>query len=293
MSSWRLYHGEASAVLTAEIPTASVDMVYSDPPFGNGHEWAGKAGSFSDRWTWDEVAKTRWAVLCGAGDAVGPILSAIAPKPSDRAYLAAIGVMLIEARRCLKPTGTLWLHFDDTMGAQLRVLLDLIFGAEHAMGLIIWKRSSHHNRAKAFGRVHDTIAVYGRTRVARWRLARCKSDLTHGDPMERVSVDALILDEGLNVRAKERVGYPTQKPVSLLRRFICAATLPGDTVLDPTAGSGTTLVAATELGRRAVGIDLSEQAISVAEKRLLAADTGAAAEAAKPFQHDLFEGLAA
>ena len=72
----------------------------------------------------------------------------------------------------------------------------------------------------------------------------------------------------LNPMAKERVGYPTQKPLALLKRIIAASSNPGDVVLDPMCGSGTTLVAAEQLGRRWVGIDRSAEAVKTAEARL-------------------------
>lgn len=281
MSAFELVHAPA-AVALARMPAASVDMVYSDPPFGNRQVWRGKAGSFDDLWTWNAVAAAGWAALRTHSPAGADLMGAVARDENARSYLGMMGGLLIEVRRVLKPTGTLWLHFDDTMGAELRILCDVIFGAENAVGTVVWKRTSSHNSTNAFGRVHDTIACYARTRVARWRLARCASDLAHGDPITGLFVDG-ALDDKLNARAAERVGYPTQKPVALIERFILAATLPGDLVLDPTCGSGTTLVAALGLGRRAHGIDLSEDAITAARARL---------GAMKPRQVDLF-GVAA
>lgn len=266
-----LYLGDAAAVMRSRVTCASVDMVYLDPPFGNGQVWSGRAGSFDDRWAWNAQASAGWGALEAHSPAGAEVLRAVAPRSADRAYLGVMATILLEARRTLALTGTLWLHHDDTMGAQLRVLCDAVFGPSHALGLIIWRRTTAHNVARRFGRVHDTIAVVGRSRAARFRLARIGDrDLVHGDPCEALFVDG-FLDDQLNSRSRERVGYPTQKPLSLLKRLIRAATLPGGVVLDPTCGSGTAVIAAAELGRKGIGIDGSFEAIACASGRLRAA----------------------
>jgi DNA modification methylase len=253
--------------MRASIADASIDMIYCDPPFGNRQEWKGKAGSFSDNWQWDGEATRRWTALSEFSADAAQLIAAITPDPRDRSYLAMMAELLIECRRVLRPTGTLWLHFDDTMGAHLRVLGDVIFGPALQFGTVIWRRTSSHNSTRAFGRVHDTIACFGRSRAARWRLARCRGEFVTGDPCVGVAVEGFAEDK-LVATAKERVGYPTQKPVALLERIIRCGALPGDTVLDPTCGSGTTLVAAQRLGRAAIGIDISADAIAAAAQRV-------------------------
>lgn len=275
--------GNAQTVMAGLAP-GSVDMIYSDPPFNTGQVWHGAAGAFDDRWTWSAEAAGGWAALTELSPSGSAVLAAACEiyNPSFRAYLGVMAGLLIAGRRVLRPTGTLWLHHDDTAGAQLRLLGDAVFGPANAMGQVTWKRTSAHTAAKAFGRVRDTIAVWGRTRVARWRLWRTSgrglSDIIQGEPISGLVVDGFAEDQ-LNARSSERVGYPTQKPVALLERLISAATLRGDLVLDPTCGSGTTVVAALRLGRRAIGIDLSTDAIAAARART-ARPTKA--------QHDLF-----
>lgn len=263
----RLLLGSGAVVLRDHFAARSVDMVYSDPPFGNRKEWTGKAGTFSDRWRWDAAAEERWERFRSFSADGASLIAAIAPDMRDRSYLAMMAELLVEVRRVLKPTGTLWLHFDDTMGAHLRVLGDVIFGFGNQYGTIVWKRSTGSETARAFRRVHDTVAVFGRTPAAQWRLARIRSEYIYGDACVGIRVDGYREDQ-INARSKERIGYPTQKPLSLLKEFVAAATLPYDTVLDPTCGSGTTLVAAKELGRQAIGIDMSQRAIDVARSRL-------------------------
>lgn len=266
-----LHHGPAADVLATFAP-ASVDMVYMDPPFGNGKVWTGKAGTFDDRWA-GIASDAGWAAL-RAHTLIGCRAVEIGingGSPHARGYIGAMAGILVAAWRALKPTGTLWLHHDDTMAAYLRVLGDMVFGPRDALGTVVWKRTSSHNmkRLRCYGRNHDTITVWGRTRVARYRLWRTGSDLVQGDPIGggHFRVDGFC-DDQLNARSAERVDYPTQKPVALVSRFIAAATVPGDLVLDPTCGSGTTLVAAPALGRRAVGIDASADAITAARARL-------------------------
>ncbi|HQS15053.1 site-specific DNA-methyltransferase [Reyranella sp.] len=261
-------HGDAASVLRA-MPAASVDMIYLDPPFGTQVDWVGKAGRFSDKFKWDDESKSLWAQMTSAHPVLASILEGATVAPRDRAYLVRMVLLFAELRRVLHPAGTLWLHCDDTMSAYLRLALDGVFGIERAMGGVIWKRTNAHNTARSFGRVHDSIFVYGLTRAAKWRLHRTRHPLIQGDPCEgAVVVDGFIDKLFLNPTSKERVGYPTQKPVALLEQFIAAATMAGDVVLDPTCGSGTTLVAATKMGRRAIGIDASADACAVARRRL-------------------------
>jgi site-specific DNA-methyltransferase (adenine-specific) len=265
--SHELIQGDAADTLSSRFG-GTIDMIYADPPFGNGLVWTGSAGTFSDRWSLDSQSSRGWLSLAEHSQAGSQLIGTIAVTANARGYLGMMAGLLLAARGALKPTGTLWLHFDDTFGAELRILCDVIFGIDNALGTLVWKRTDHHSTRNSFGRVHDTIVVYARTRVARWRLARIGNrDVVHGDPMHRIFVDG-ILEDRLYSSSRERVGYPTQKPVALLERFVRAGTLPGDIVLDPTCGSGTTLVAATQLGRRAIGIDISPDAIAAARLRL-------------------------
>lgn len=266
--TWALHHGDCVAVLRERLSDRSVDMVYADPPFGNEQTWTGRAGSFSDKWRWNEASAEGWAALRRYSADAADLMAAVARSEKSRSYLGMMAGVMLELRRVLRLTGTLWLHFDDTMGAELRVLGDAIFGPENQLGLVVWQRARGKNNARHFGRNHDTIACFARSRAARARLSRIGDrEFVHGGFDHPIFVDGFA-DDLLGSAAKERVGYPTQKPVALLERLVRAASLPGDTVLDPMCGSGTTLVAATNLGRRAVGIDQSPDAIAVAEQRL-------------------------
>lgn len=268
-----LFHGPAAEILRARVACGTVHMAYADPPFGNDLTWTGAAGSFSDRWRPSSESAAGWAALRVHAPAGAELLHLAAGGrgASARPYLGVMAGILLQVRRVLAPIGSLWLHFDDTMGALLRLLCDAVFGLPQALGTIVWRRSSGRSSTrKRLARVHDTIAVYGRTRAASWRLWRCGSPFTQGDPAGgQVLVDGYA-DDRLNSTSRERVGYPTQKPIALLERFIRAATVPGDLVLDPTCGSGSALVAAVALERRAIGIDVSTEAIAAATRRLCA-----------------------
>lgn len=248
MGRCELFEGSGAAVMAEQIESGSVDMIYCDPPFGNEQEWTGSAGSFSDKWAPSEQSEAGWRALEQHSPAGADLLRVVARGPSGEAYLGTMAGLLIEMRRVLRPTGTLWLHFDDTFGSELRLLGDAVFGPANQLGTIVWKRTSAHSATRCFGRIKDTIAVWARVTT-----------------MIRVSG---FLTDRLNQASTERVGYPTQKPLSLVRRLVRSATRPGDLVLDPTCGSGTTLVAAVELGRRAIGIDISANALAVARSRL-------------------------
>ncbi len=217
--------------LLPSVDAESVDLVYLDPPF------------FTQR-------------THTAFDKTGKAHSFEDRFPGIGAYIDWVRVRVEEMHRALKPTGSLYLHCDDHASAYLKLMLDEVFGIENFRNDIKWKRTSAHSVVgRSFGRVHDNILYYGKTEEA--DLKPTPEDV--GD---------LWLDMPGPPPTKERVGYPTQKPLALLERIVKASSWPGDLVLDPFSGSGTTLVAAVRLGRRAIGMDQSEGACEVASRRL-------------------------
>ena len=267
--------GEACAVL-ATLPPAFAAMAYLDPPFGTGKIWSGAAGSFSDRFSCDaEIVRAVRAVLPG----LSGIIDVIPFGEHEKAYLYAMAKLFGAVRHALAPCGTMWLHCDDTMGAYLRVVAEFVFRHCCSLGSLVWRRTAGgHSTAARFGRVHDSIYVFGRSPGAKLRLSRLKSEFADGDPLGDFTVSGFI-EDSLATAAVERVGYPTQKPESLLERLISSATVAGDLVLDPTCGSGTTAVAARRLGRSWMCIDQSPDAIETAQRRMAPA---------VPAQSDLF-----
>lgn len=275
----QLLQGESAAVM-ATLPARSLDLVYLDPPYFSQQEWKGKAGAFSDVWRWDAEAEARLKALRGRHELVATMTDAIGGRAPFGSYLSAMAEILLEAHRLLRPTGCLWLQADDNAIHGLRIVLDVVFGREMWLGDVIWQRSAGKNSsAKRFGRNHDTITCYARARPHLWRTFRF--DDTGIRETGRPLVSGILLNDRLNSGSSERVGYPTQKPLSLLDRLIVGSSLPGDVVLDPVMGSGTTIVSALRVGRNCVGIDRSADAIQTARRRLDAApDTCARRRAA-------------
>ena len=256
------------------MPSGTVGLVYLDPPFNSGRDWHMNppAGSrepvlaFTDTWKWTQDAAQQYKELTMPGSPQGPALEwfrDILGEKGALAYLVHMAGRFPELHRVLGPQGGLFLHVDDTMSHYLKILLDHVFGRENFAAQIIWKRSSGHTTKRSLGRVHDTILVFRRSDRAPW----CGPDGLmllggHGD----VWLDI----PPLNAQARERLGYPTQKPLPLLTRIITLAGKPGDILLDPNCGCGTSLDAAQRLGLGWIGIDLSSDAIALTQSRLRA-----------------------
>ena len=195
-------------------------------------------------------------------------------------------------RRVLADTGSIYLHCDPTASHYLKMLMDVIFGQGNFRNEIIWSYRRWPAKTPQFQKMHDTLFWYtkggtwtwnqlyeplakstretwgSRQQVADFSTGRWKPSQTDkkspGAPMRSVwdiSVIAPI--------AKERLGYPTQKPLTLLERVIKASSDKDDLILDPFAGCGTTVHAAEKLGRRWVGIDISTFAVGLVRGRIL------------------------
>ena len=218
------------------------------------------------------------------------------------AYLAYMAIRLLECHRTLKPTGSIYLHCDPTMSHYLRLLMDCILGEGYFRNEIIWHYGQRTSFLKRnFNQKHDSILFYARNlaivnRVSQeWKRKEFLSNRhdvkTDDDGKEFIWTDgdknkkrykryvADVLRAGkplddvwqiplLNSSAKERTGYPTQKPLKLLRRIIQASSNDGDMVLDPFCGCATTCVAAEQLHRQWIGIDVSLKAYEIVKERL-------------------------
>ena len=257
----------------AQLPGECVDLIYLDPPFfSNKHYeviWGDEAEvrSFDDRW-----------------------------EGGIEHYVGWMRDRLMEMHRVLAPNGTIYLHCDWRASHYLKLELDRIFGRRNFLNEIIWCYDTGGRATTAFPRKHDTIFRYGKTRRAAFyydQVALPRDPTTmhesvftddqgrryqrniKGGKEYRYYLDKGVLPndwwtdiQALNPAAKERLGYPTQKPEELLQRIISASSRRGDTVLDPFCGCGTTVAVAEKLGRRWVGVDISPQAVEVMRLRL-------------------------
>lgn len=251
----------------------SMDLIYLDPPFFTQRTQKGILRSeeriveFQDSW-----------------------------KDIDE-YIDYIKVRLIEMKRILKDTGSIFLHCDKTASHYLRVLLDNVFGMNNFQSEIIWSYKRWSNSKKGLLNSHQNIYFYSKSTKFKFNtiytdysattnidqiLQQRKRD-ENGKCVYKTDENGNVISDNekkgvplsdvweipfLNPKAKERVGYPTQKPILLLEKIIQIATDEGDVVLDPFCGSGTTLVASELLNRKYIGIDFSEDAIKISKDRI-------------------------
>lgn len=254
------------------LPEMSVDMVYLDPPF-----YTQKTQRLSDKDGYEYVFSDVW--------------------DSKDDYLRYISLRLSHIKRLLKDTGSVFLHCDSTASHYLKLELDKVFGQENFRSEIIWTYKRWSNSKKGLLPAHQTIFFYSKTERYKFNTIYCDySPTTNIDQImqerernsdgkaayKRDNNGKIILygeKKGvpisdvweipfLNPKAKERTGYPTQKPIELLDRIIQISTDIGDCVLDPFCGSGTTLVSAKLLQREYIGIDNNCDAIDLCNKRL-------------------------
>lgn len=262
--------------------TASVDLIYLDPPFNSKTDYAAPIGSaaagaaFKDTWTLSEL-DAEWIDLM---EGQHPILYRVllaAMTDSDKSYLAYMAVRLLEMHRVLKPTGSIYLHCDPVMSHYLKVLLDAVFGRDQFENEVIWCYSTGGATKKRYARKHDVILYYRGGREPTFNTPRVpytsamSADPKHAHkfhPEGKIMPDWWTDIDAINPLAKERTGYPTQKPLALLQRIVHASSDPGALVLDPFCGCATTMVAADDLGRSWAGIDISPVAADLVVSRI-------------------------
>ena len=359
-----LYYGDNLKVLREHVADESVDLVYLDPPFNSdanynvlfaeqdGTRAAAQIKAFGDTWQWDQAAAGAFQDVVESGGKASQVMQAFRTFLGENdllAYLSMMAPRLVELRRVLKPTGSIYLHCDPTASHYLKLLMDAIFGPENFRNEIIWKRVStvkgnFGQGSRFFGRNTDAILFYARSEeqffrqvfneysekyianffrhtepdgrryrlismigpggaskgnphyeflgVSRyWRYSQKRMKALHDEGMivqtapgtvpqrkqyleggKGVAVQSMWDDiEALSASAKERLGYPTQKPEALLERIIESSSNEGDVVLDPFCGCGTAIAAAQKLGRRWIGIDITHLAISLIKHRLFTA----------------------
>jgi DNA modification methylase len=390
-----LYYGDNLDVLRRHIKDETVDLVYLDPPFNSdvnynvlfaehGAKSAAQIEAFTDTWEWNTEAAAAYQEVVEQGGEVAKTMLAFRTLlgTSDMlAYLSMMAPRLMELRRVLKATGSLYLHCDPTASHYLKLLLDAVFGPEQFRNEVIWRRTGSHGKTRRWGPIHDSILYYTKTDLFTWNAPRrpymrghvesyfvkdekgwrtnyygnvltgsglrggesgqpwhgfdpsAKSrhwaipgilaedagedldGLTQHQKLDRLFelgyvtivpgqawpiyqhylrpsdgqavsdiwafqpyTDKTVFgtDDGidedvrwLSPQDKERLGYPTQKPLRLLERIIQASSNPGDVVLDPFCGCGTAIDAAQDLKRRWVGIDITHLSVGLIKHRLV------------------------
>lgn len=179
----QLFYGDNLDVLRRHIDDASVDLVYLDPPFNSnasynvlfaehdGTRAASQIKAFGDTWKWDDAAARACDEVIEAGGKVSQAMQAFRTFLGDSdmmAYLAMMAPRLVELRRVLKDTGSIYLHCDPTASHYLKMLMDAIFGPTNYRNEIIWERTGGRKSGRQFGRVHDVILFYSRSAQNTW-----------------------------------------------------------------------------------------------------------------------------
>ena len=312
-----LFHGDNLIFLRA-MNSESVDLIATDPPFKKGRDFhatpdsLAAGASFQDRWSWERDVHEEWVdkitddfpkvmnVVKGSRDSYGDGMGA---------FLCFMAVRLLDMRRVLKKTGSIYLHCDPTASHYLKELMDSVFGWKNFRNEIVWCYSIGGRGKKGFGKKHDVILRYSKSNSYTFNYEDVALPMTahKQDPRGRnfggkMGTDAegreyvekqgtkdahgnyryyrYYLGEGkvpedwwtdintIQPSAKERTGYPTQKPLGLYERIIRASSNEGDIVFDPFCGCATTLVAAERLRRQWVGIDIWKAAYDTVVDRL-------------------------
>jgi site-specific DNA-methyltransferase (adenine-specific) len=260
--------GDALDVLQ-RLASGSVDLTYVDPPFNTGRA---RAGSVM-RATHDRAGSRRG--FAGKTFATTSEPTQTYADTFDD-YLGWLEPRLRESHRVLAEHGTLYLHVDPRESHYCKVLLDEIFGRDCFLNEIVWAYDYGARTTKRWPAKHDVILVYVRD-PSRYYFDSATVDrepyMAPGlQTPERAAKGKLPTDVWWHTivptTSKERTGYPTQKPLGILKRIVSASSKPGDLVLDWCAGSGTTGAACAELGRRFLLVDQSSDAVDVMCMRL-------------------------
>lgn len=267
MATNEVINGENLAALKS-MPDESFQLIYIDPPFNTGRS---------------QVRTNRSSVSSSTGNLgfqgkrYEQVVKSVLSYDDDFAdYWAFLEPRLIEAYRLLHETGTIYLHLDYREAHYAKVLMDALFGRECFLNEIIWAYDYGGKSKSRWPAKHDTILVYVKNPTKYFFDSATVDREPYMAPglvtPEKVARGKLPTDVWwhtiVSPTGKEKTGYPTQKPLGILRRIISASSRPGDRVLDFFAGSGTTAQAAFELKRQFVVVDQNPESIEVITGRL-------------------------
>lgn len=295
-----LFHGDNLKFLRS-IHSESVDLIATDPPFNKGRDFhatpdsLAKGAKFQDRWSWERDVHEEWTDQIK--DDYPRLMEAIesaryAHSDSMGAYMCFMAVRLLEMKRVLKLTGSIYLHCDPTASHYLKAVMDAIFDWRNFGNHLIWYYRGAGVPKSSFARRHDIILRYAKklgkhhfdpdparqpyapATVKRFshHIGNVRGQSNYGqqslNPRGKHPDDVITDIQPIAPSSNDRVGYPTQKPLSLYERLIQTSSIKGGLVLDPFAGCATTLVAAEKLEREWIGIDIWEGAHKLVLSRL-------------------------
>ncbi len=267
-----IYKGDCLEIMKG-LQTQSIDMIYLDPPFFTNKKHRLSSRDRISHYSFDDL----WE--------------------SHKTYAEFMQLRLMEAKRVLKNTGSIFIHCDKSANHILRFVGEDVFGAENFLSEIIWSYKRWSNSSNYLTPNHQNILYFSKTEEYKFnkiyteysettnidQILQKRSRDAYGKAIYAREADGRIMSSDekkgvpladvweipfLNPKAKERTGYPTQKPILLLDKIIEISTSEGDIVLDPFCGSGTTLVSAKIKGRNYIGIDISQEAVDLTKSRL-------------------------
>jgi site-specific DNA-methyltransferase (adenine-specific) len=257
------------------VPDGAIDLVYVDPPFNTGR----RQSRPPVRTVRDDAAgdRTGFGGRRYRTESAGPVRS------FDDAYDDYLGFLeprVREAHRVLAPTGCFYLHLDYREVHYAKVLADRIFGRDAFINEIVWAYDYGARARRRWPAKHDDILFYARDPDRYFFDADAVDRIPYMAPglvgPEKAARGKLPTDTWwhtiVSPTGKEKLGYPTQKPIGILKRIVGASCPPGGVVLDFFAGSGTAGAAARELGRRFVLVDSSDEALAVMRRRFAGMD---------------------
>ena len=296
-----LYYGDCLDIMR-DFSDNCVDLICLDPPLNSyvqyhsifkGSELSARPEfkAFDSMWSWDAASAARVRKI--KNDIANPALKVITafetmiPRSQMLSYTSYMAQRLFEMHRVLKDTGSIYLHCDPTVSHYLKLVMDAVFGPKNFRNEIVWHYSSLSATKKYFPKKHDVILFYSKSE--RWtfnhndvripyaesiknRIQYKGSGLTQNAGSSWINEKGKIPDSVWEIplpKGNERLGFPTQKPLPLYERMIKASSNPGDIVLDPFVGSGTTIEAARRNNRKAIGIDILPLALRLINRHRL------------------------
>jgi site-specific DNA-methyltransferase (adenine-specific) len=304
-----LYYGDNLDILRDKIPSNCVDLIYLDPPFQSGKNYniifqpklnkikgaTAQIKTFEDTWRWGDEAENEFqGLIIGTITKEKPNQKLIDLIKAMRGYLGECSMMayfsmmaprLVEMRRVMKDSASIYLHCDPTASHYLKLLMDAVLGARNFRNEIVWCYAGGGIPKKDFPRKHDIILRY--TKTDNYFYQPIFRPYSPGTIQRgRTKVKGKYAEQGLRPQGTpvndwwsdvpkitsptdpENLGYPTQKSEALLERIIRVSSRDGELILDPFCGCGTTIAVAQSLKRKWIGIDITYLAIDVIKKRL-------------------------